>query len=77
MRVLLVLPCLLLVAACRPCPVEVPQSGPDGGVAACVTSADCMRPSSTLLCGSNEDRLRDCVDCVNRQCIRFVPEACP
>jgi hypothetical protein len=77
MRALLLVPCFLVGSACRPCPVEVPQLGPDGGVAACVTSADCMRPPSTLLCGSTEDRLRDCVDCIGRRCIRFVPEACP
>lgn len=68
----------LLAAACnRPCPREVPQLGPDGGVAACVRPNDCLRLSATLLCGTTEDRLRGCVDCVAQQCIEFVPEACP
>lgn len=76
MRLLLLL-VASLAAACRPCPVEVPQVGPDGGAAPCVTSADCLRPSATLLCATTEDRLRDCVDCVGRRCVRFIPEACP
>jgi hypothetical protein len=77
MRALLVLLALGAAACNRPGPVEVPQLTPDGGAAVCVTSSDCMRPSATLLCGSTEDRLRDCVDCVDRRCVRFVPEACP
>lgn len=77
MRALLLLLALGAAACTRPCPVEVPQVAADGGAAACVTSADCMRPSATLLCGTNEDRLRDCVDCVANRCVRFVPEACP
>jgi hypothetical protein len=78
MRVLLLLSCFGLAAAChRPCPVEVPQTSADGGAATCVTSADCLRPPSTLVCASTEDHLRDCIDCVDRRCVRYVPEACP
>jgi hypothetical protein len=67
----------VLVACARPCPVERPQASSDGGVAACVTSSDCMRPPATLLCASTEDRLRGCVDCVKSRCVEYVPEACP
>lgn len=75
---LLSLLALVAVTACnRPCPVEVPQTTPDGGATACVTSSDCMRPSATLLCASTEDHLRGCVDCVERRCVEYVPEACP
>lgn len=77
MRVWILFATVALAGCARPCPVEVPQVGADGGVAACVTSADCLRPTATLICGMTEDRLRDCIDCVERQCVRFVPEACP
>jgi hypothetical protein len=77
-RSLLVLLGLSAVSACqRPCPVMTPQVGQDGGVSPCVTSTDCRRPPSTLVCASTEDRLRGCVDCVERRCVEYVPEACP
>jgi len=77
MRVWILLAAVSVAACTRPCPVVVPQVGADGGAAPCVTSADCMRPSATLLCGTTEDKFRDCIDCVDRACVRYVPEACP
>jgi hypothetical protein len=68
---------LLLCACSQTCPRAETLVGLDGGVALCVTSTDCPRPSSILVCGSLEDHLRDCVQCVGTQCVRYVPEACP
>lgn len=75
-------PALLLLAllptACSSlCPREEPLLGRDGGTLACVQSTDCPRPSSVLVCADVEDRLHDCIDCVDARCVRFHPEACP
>jgi hypothetical protein len=68
---------LLLWGCSQTCPRAETLVGLDGGVARCVTSTDCPRPSSILVCGSLEDHLRDCVQCDATQCVRYVPEACP
>ncbi len=70
--------CLLLLFGCnRPCVREEPLTGLDGGAASCVQSQDCPRPSSVLVCTSEEDRAFDCVGCTAGRCVRYRPEACP
>lgn len=79
-----------VVMACdRPCPRADSLGGLDGGPVACVVSTDCPRPANLLVCGSAEDQLVGCVDCVavavvdasgfreENQCVRYVPMECP
>lgn len=68
---------LALVACGRLCPRESALVGLDGGALSCVSATDCPRPTNVLVCGNAEDRLRDCVACIETRCVRFVPEACP
>ena len=68
----------LVVMACdRPCPRADSLGGLDGGPVACVVSTDCPRPANLLVCGSAEDQLVGCVDCVATRCVRYVPMGCP
>lgn len=76
MRVILSALVLSFAACTRECPRADTLVGLDGGIAVCVSSTDCPR-GSILVCGSVEDHLRDCVECVNTQCIRYVPQVCP
>lgn len=71
------LPLLLLPLACgRPCPRAENLTGLDGGALPCVQNTDCPRPSSVLVCGQEEDKLRDCIACAENLCVRYRPEAC-
>jgi hypothetical protein len=77
MRALGWLSVLWLVSACgRPCPRADSLTGLDGGAVACVLNTDCPRPSSVLVCGQEEDKLRDCIACTDNLCVRYRPEAC-
>ncbi len=76
MRALLISSVLLLTACGRVCPREESLTGLDGGAVACVLNTDCPRPSSVLVCGQNEDQLRDCIACNLNRCVRYRPEAC-
>ena len=68
----------LLGAGCaRVCPERQPVTGLDGGTAPCVVATDCPRPSSVLVCGQDEDKLRGCIACEAGACARYVAEACP
>jgi hypothetical protein len=74
---LLLLLLLLSVPGCsRLCSREEPLAGLDGGAVTCVLATDCPRPANVLVCGSPEDRLRDCVDCTANRCARHRPEVC-
>lgn len=69
--------CLACLCGCgRPCVREEPLAGPDAGVLACVQALDCPRPSSVLVCTSEEDRAFDCVGCAANRCVRYRAEAC-
>ena len=68
--------CLLSFAGCMPCSSQSDVVGPDGGVARCVQTADCPRPSSLLVCTNAEDRLKGCIGCIDGACVRFTPETC-
>ncbi len=76
MRLFLVIPVLVLGCG-RLCPRAETLTGLDGGSTACVQNTDCPRPSSVLVCGQNEDQLRDCIACTDNRCVRYHPEACP
>lgn len=77
MRLAAALSLLCLLGCNRPCVREDALTGFDGGAVACVQSLDCPRPSSVLLCASEEDRAFDCVGCTENRCVRYRPEACP
>ena len=74
----LIFPALVLVLSACPsvCPEEEPLLGPDGGVLPCVQSTDCPRPSNVLVCTNSDDKLRDCVGCVDTRCLRYRPREC-
>jgi hypothetical protein len=74
----LLLPALWLVLAACPsvCPEETALLAPDGGPLTCVQSTDCPRPSNVLVCTNSDDKLRDCVGCVDTLCKRFIPRDC-
>lgn len=76
-RVLLVT--VFAFAGCgRICPTgATPVTAPDGGTARCVQATDCLRPSSMLVCGMTEDRLRGCVACEDERCVVYGAEVCP
>lgn len=61
----------------RVCTRAEPLSGLDGGPSICVLNTDCPRPSSVLVCGQDQDRLRECIDCVDNHCVHYRPETCP
>lgn len=73
---LFLLSTLLFLGCNRFCPREEALTGLDGGSLPCVQNTDCPRPSSVLVCGQNEDQLRDCIDCTDNRCVRYVPELC-
>lgn len=66
----------LMAAGCFPCPQQRPLAAPDGGVIACVRSSDCLVEAGTLVCTQTQDRLYECIECRDNQCVRWVPEAC-
>jgi hypothetical protein len=68
---------LWLAACSRVCPEAVPLLSADGGARSCVLATDCPRPSNVLVCSNSEDELRDCVGCVDTNCVRFRPLSCP
>ncbi len=76
MRLFLLIP-LLLLGCGRLCFRGEPLTGLDGGNTTCVQNTDCPRPSSVLVCGQDEDQLRDCIACAENRCVRYHPEACP
>lgn len=76
MRLFLLIP-LLLLGCGRLCARAEPLFSLDGGSAVCVQNTDCPRPSSVLVCGQNEDQLRNCIACTDNRCFRYHPEACP
>lgn len=59
------------------CAVPETLTVADGGTARCLAPVDCPRQSNVLVCASTGDRLHDCVDCVDTNCIRFRPGPCP
>ena len=59
------------------CPRPEQLTGLDGGPSRCVQNTDCPRPSSVLVCGENLDEKRDCIACVESNCVRYHPDACP
>ena len=76
MRLLLISGVLFLGCG-RVCARAEPLTGLDGGASICILNTDCPRPSSVLVCGQNEDRLRECIDCVDNTCVHYHPQACP
>ncbi len=68
---------VLFLGCGRVCSRSETLDGLDGGASACVQNTDCPRPSSVLVCGMDEDRLRDCIACIDNRCVRYRPEACP
>ena len=74
---LLLLSAVLFLGCGRLCARAEPLSGLDGGPSICVSNTDCPRPSSVLVCGQNEDRLRGCIGCVDNRCVHYHPEVCP
>ncbi len=68
---------VVLFGCNRVCSRAEPLTGLDGGAFTCVQNTDCPRPSSVLVCGQNEDQLRDCIACTQNRCVRYRPEACP
>ncbi len=67
---------LALCACGTTCPKSETLTANDGGVLTCVQAIDCPRPSNVLVCGNDDDKLRDCVACVSTRCVRFQPGAC-
>lgn len=74
---LFLLSAALFLGCGRVCSRAEPLTGLDGGASTCVLNTDCPRPSSVLVCGQNEDQLRDCIACTANRCVRYHPEACP
>lgn len=66
----------LATSGCFPCPQSRPIPAPDGGVIACVRSADCLVEAGTLVCTMELDRSSGCIECRDAQCVRWTPEAC-
>ena len=71
------MPLALLVLGCAAvCPEKQPLLGLDGGPQVCTRNTDCPRPSNILVCSSTDDQQRDCVACIDTQCVRWVPKEC-
>ena len=66
----------VLCACGAMCPKGVQLTAVDGGVLHCVQATDCPRLSNVLVCGSYDDRLRDCVACESTLCLRYQAAAC-
>ncbi|HYV48955.1 MAG TPA: hypothetical protein VFA20_29045 [Myxococcaceae bacterium] len=49
----------------------------DGAAARCLTSDDCPREASAVVCDSDADPDKDCVRCASGTCERVVAERCP
>ena len=78
LRLALTLAAFTALSACnRPCPQPEAVTEADGGVATCVQSETCPRPSSVLVCSQDLDQLRDCVACEDNRCVRYRPGTCP
>jgi hypothetical protein len=72
----LLLTSVLFFGCNRVCARTEPLTSLDGGTSTCVQSTDCPRPSSVLVCGQDEDQLRDCIACTDNRCVRSIAEAC-
>ena len=59
-----------------PCTREAALVGLDGGPVVCVMATDCPR-AGVLVCGSAEDHLVGCVDCVETRCVEYARVVCP
>ena len=74
---LILLGAVFFLGCGRVCTSPEKLTGLDGGVSVCVQNTDCPRPSSVLVCGQDEDQLRDCIACTKNECVRYHPVTCP